>query len=52
MSGRVVDLVFQNARLGSGDDLMKSLENNVLEPHVYDLIKEESRKIHYRYING
>lgn len=44
MSERVVDLVFQNARLGSGDDFMKSLENNVLEPHVYDLIKEESRK--------
>lgn len=44
ISDRVVDLVFQNARLGSGDDFMKSLENNVLEPHVYDLIKEESRK--------
>lgn len=41
---RVVDLVFQNSRLGSGDDFMKSLENNVLEPHIYDLIKEESRK--------
>jgi hypothetical protein len=41
---RVTDLVFQNARLGSGDDFMKSLENNVLEPHIYDLIKEESRK--------
>ena len=23
---------------------MKALENNVLEPHIYDLIKEESRK--------
>ena len=23
---------------------MSSLENNVLEPHIYDLIKEESRK--------
>lgn len=44
MSGRVVDLVFQNARLGSGDSFMKSLEDNVLEPHIYDLIKEESRK--------
>ena len=41
---KVVDLVFQNARLGSGDDFMKALENNVLEPHIYDLIKEESRK--------
>ena len=44
MENRVVDLVFQNSRLGSGDDFMKSLENNVLEPHIYDLIKEESRK--------
>lgn len=44
IDNRVVDLVFQNARLGSGDDFMKALENNVLEPHIYDLIKEESRK--------
>jgi len=44
MPDRVVDLVFQNSRLGSGDDFMKALENNVLEPHIYDLIKEESRK--------
>jgi len=44
IEGRVVDLVFQNARLGSGDSFMKSLEDNVLEPHIYDLIKEESRK--------
>lgn len=44
IDNRVVDLVFQNARLGSGEDFMKSLEDNVLEPHIYDLIKEESRK--------
>lgn len=44
IEGRVVDLVFQNARLGSGSDFMKALEDNVLEPHIYDLIKEESRK--------
>lgn len=41
---KVVDVVFQNARLGSGDGFMKALEDNVLEPHIYDLIKEESRK--------
>jgi hypothetical protein len=41
---RVVDVVFQNARLGSGDNFMRSIEDNVLEPHIYDLIKEESRK--------
>lgn len=44
MKEKVVDLVFQNSRLGSGDDFMKALEDNVLEPHIYDLIKEESRK--------
>lgn len=41
---QAVDVVFQNARLGSGDGFMKSLENNVLEPLIYDLIKEESKK--------
>lgn len=44
IENRVVDLVFQNSRLGSGSDFMRSLEDNVLEPHIYDLIKEESRK--------
>lgn len=44
LENRVIDLVFQNSRLGSGSDFMKSLEDNVLEPHIYDLIKEESRK--------
>lgn len=44
MPEKVVDLVFQNARLGSGNDFMYNLENNILEPHIYDLIKEESRK--------
>ena len=44
MPEKVVDLVFQNSRLGSGQDFMRALENNVLEPHIYDLIKEESRR--------
>lgn len=45
MLDRVVDVVFQNARLGGGSEIeMKALEDNVLEPHIYDLIKEESRK--------
>jgi hypothetical protein len=44
IENRVVDIVFQNARLGGGDDFMSQLENNILEPHIYDLIKEESRK--------
>ena len=44
IESKAVDLVFQNARLGSGENFMSSLENNVLEPYIYDLIKEESRK--------
>ncbi len=39
----VVDVVFQNARLGSGDDFMRALQDNVLEPRIYDIIKEASR---------
>lgn len=46
---RAVDVVFENsARIkdvgGTGSDFMQALEDNVLEPHIYDLIKEESRK--------
>lgn len=44
IENRVVDLVFQNSRLGSGDEFMKKLEDNVLEPRIYDIIKEESRR--------
>lgn len=44
IQNRAIDVVFQNARLGSGDDFMLNLEDNILEPHIYDLIKEESRK--------
>lgn len=44
IDGKVVDLVFQNSRLGSGDGFMRALEDNVLEPRIYDIIKEESRR--------
>lgn len=44
IENKVVDVVFENARLGGGNDFITSLEDNVLEPHIYDLIKEESRK--------
>jgi SPFH domain / Band 7 family len=40
---RVVDVVFQNSRLGSGSDFMDKLQDNVLEPRIYDIIKESSR---------
>ncbi len=43
IQGKVVDVVFQNARLGSGDDFMTALQDNVLEPRIYDIIKEASR---------
>lgn len=43
MEEKVVDVVFQNSRLGSGDDFMTALQDNVLEPRIYDIIKEASR---------
>jgi energy-coupling factor transporter transmembrane protein EcfT len=44
IESKVIDVVFENSRLGNGDGFMKALEDNVLEPHIYDIIKEESRK--------
>lgn len=41
---RAIDVVFENKQLDSGDDFMKSLEDNILENKIYDLMKEESRK--------
>lgn len=43
-------VVFNNARFGSGSEFMMSLENNVLEPKIYDIVKEELDKI--RIMNG
>jgi hypothetical protein len=43
LENRVVDVVFQNSRLGSGGDFMTALQDNVLEPRIYDIIKEASR---------
>lgn len=45
IKAKAIDVVFNNARLGSGSDFMTALEDNVLEPKIYDIIKEESRKI-------
>lgn len=41
---RAIDVVFDNKHIGSGNDFMTSLEDNILEPRIYDLIKEESRR--------
>lgn len=50
VKSRAIDVVFDNkhidkAETESGKDgFMQSLEDNILEPRIYDLIKEESRK--------
>jgi len=47
---RAVDVVFDNKHIDKAetengkDGFMQSLEDNILEPRIYDLIKEESRK--------
>ncbi len=42
---RAIDVVFDNKHIGEvGNDFMSSIEDNILEPRIYDLIKEESRK--------
>jgi|TARA_R110000782_G_scaffold54693_2_gene115746 hypothetical protein len=43
---RAVDVVFQNKHLGSGDDFMKGLEDNILEAKIYDILKEQARGFH------
>lgn len=44
IEARAVDVVFQNKQIGSGDEFMKALEDNILETKIYDIMKEESRK--------
>ena len=47
---RAIDVVFDNKHIeraeteNGKDGFMQSLEDNILEPRIYDLIKEESRK--------
>lgn len=43
VESKAVDVVFNNKQLKDGD-FMSSLADNVLEPRMYDLAKEESRK--------
>lgn len=43
VKNRAIDVVFDNKHIG-GRDFMQSIEDNILEPRIYDLIKEESRK--------
>ena len=44
IKNRAIDVVFDNKHIGCGSDFMSSLEDNILEPRIYDLTKEESRK--------
>lgn len=50
MKNRAIDVVFDNKHIDRAhtergkDGFMQSLEDNILEPRIYDLIKEESRK--------
>lgn len=50
MKDRAIDVVFDNKHIDKADTengkdgFMQSLEDNILEPRIYDLIKEESRK--------
>lgn len=41
---KAVDIVFDNKHLGNDGDFLKSVEDNILETKIYDLMKEESRK--------
>lgn len=44
MEKRAIDVVFDNKQLGSGESFIKALQDNILEPKIYDIMKEESRK--------
>ena len=49
IKNRAIDVVFDNKHIDKAatesgkDGFMQSLEDNILEPRIYDLIKEESR---------
>lgn len=44
IESRAIDVVFDNKHIGSGGDFMKSVEDNILESKIYDIVKEESRR--------
>ena len=41
---KAIDVVFNNKQLGSGDDFLEAVENNILEMRIRDIIKEASRR--------
>lgn len=44
IESRSIDVVFDNKHLGSGEGFVESIEENILDTKIYDLMKEESRK--------
>lgn len=40
-----VDVVFENSRLDSASNFLKAIEDNIIEPMIYDIIKDKSREI-------
>lgn len=50
IKARAIDIVFDNKHIDKADTengkdgFMQSLEDNILEPRIFDLVKEESRK--------
>ena len=50
IKNRAIDVVFDNKHIDKADTergkdgFMQTLEDNILEPRIYDLVKEESRK--------
>ena len=43
IESRAVDLVFQNKQVGAGKSFMKALEDNILEPKIFDIVDEASK---------
>ena len=41
---KAIDVVFNNRQLGTGDNFLESVEDNMLEMRIRDIIKEESRR--------
>lgn len=40
---RAIDVVFDNKQLGNGEDFMRTLQDNILETKILDIMKEVSR---------
>jgi hypothetical protein len=44
IENRAIDVVFSNRQLGNGGEFLESVEDNILDMRIRDIIKEESRK--------